>query len=113
LTYGKRATTKPGSQGWDHAVIYTKDPVLYEGEDIRKKPIRAIPRTPRDKLAPQSRLNYAKVYTIEYNVKVLFIGEVHKDYLHQLRADYNNTQGYYLDEPGSPIEGSSKGPSVF
>lgn len=45
----------------------------------------------REKLDPTSRLNYAKVYTIEYNVKVLFIGGVDPKQRHQVLADLENT----------------------
>jgi len=31
---------------------------------------------PRDTLVPESRINYAKIYTVEHNVKVAFIGDI-------------------------------------
>ena len=52
-------------------------------------PIKFIPESARHKLLPASRLNYAKLYTVECNVKVWFIGRIHKDSEHQLLADYN------------------------
>lgn len=52
-------------------------------------PIKFIPESARHKLLPASRLNYAKLYTVECNVKVWFIGRIHKDSEHQLFADYN------------------------
>jgi hypothetical protein len=73
-------------------VIYSEKPVTYHGESLTKKPIR-VEMTGGQKLASESRLNYAKVYTIEYNVKVFLIGRVHRDYRHQLLADYRNTMG--------------------
>ncbi len=33
----------------------------------------------KEKLAKESRLNYKKPYTIEHNIKVCFIGKIHKD----------------------------------
>jgi len=33
----------------------------------------------REKLALESRVNYSKVYTVEHNVKVCFIGKIHRD----------------------------------
>jgi hypothetical protein len=32
-----------------------------------------------DELAVSSRINYAKIYTIEHNLKVCFIGTIHAD----------------------------------
>ena len=56
-----------------HTIIYTEKPVAARGEKDRgltKKPIRVVPSSPRHKLDNFSRLNYAKTYMVEYNVKV-------------------------------------------
>ncbi len=53
------------------------------------RPIRVIPKTPRDKLEKESRINYAKIYTVEHNVKVLFIGQIAQDSQHALVADFD------------------------
>lgn len=53
-------------------------------------PIEMIPENPKLNLDGASRLNYAKIYTIEYNVKVKFIGRVHPDCGYQVAADYNS-----------------------
>jgi hypothetical protein len=42
----------------------------------------------RDKLALESRVNYGKVYTVEHNVKVCFIGEIHADYRARFFTDF-------------------------
>lgn len=72
-------------------------------------PIRIEPKSPRDVLDEMSRLNYAKTYTVEHNVKVAFIGRVHKDSKLTLQKDYlkiqrtpfsdntNEPSGYDLD----------------
>src|SRR5579871_6283033 len=81
LTYGGRATTKPGVKADDHAIIHTSKeaPKEIEGErKLHKKPIR-VRASPLDKLALASRINYAKVYTVEHNTKVHFIGRIHPD----------------------------------
>jgi hypothetical protein len=65
---------------------------LLEGEaELRLRPIRVIPKTPRDKLEKQSRINYAKIYTVEHNVKVLFIGHVDPKCQHRLIVDFDAT----------------------
>jgi len=79
LTYGHQGTTKRGINPDHHAIIYTsKDaPKELKGEaPLRKRPIQVIPNTPRDKLSLDSRVNYAKIYTVEHNVKVLFTGRL-------------------------------------
>ena len=82
MTYGGRATAKQGVKTEDHAIIYTGEtaPIEVEGESkLHKKPVRVQEKTARDKLAKESRINYAKVYTVEHNTKVHFIGEIHPD----------------------------------
>jgi hypothetical protein len=77
LTYGRQGCTKPGVKKIDHAVIYTgKPPPEIKGENLPNKAIEVLPNTARDKLAPESRVNYSKLYTVEHNVKVHFIGRI-------------------------------------
>jgi hypothetical protein len=65
---------------------------LLEGEaELRLRPIRVIPKTPRDKLEEQSRINYAKIYTVEHNVKVHFTGQVDKQDENRLIVDFDAT----------------------
>ncbi len=80
LTYGGRATGKPGVKPEDHAIIYTGDtaPKEVPGEGkLHKKAIRVKTDNAREKLAEASRVNYNKLYTIEHNYKVCFIGKIH------------------------------------
>ncbi len=79
MTYEGQGCRKHGVHQEDHAIIYTSRPVQFIGEErMTKTPIRVRPYTSQHKLEAASRLNYAKVYTIEYNVKVWFIGEIRK-----------------------------------
>lgn len=82
MTYGKRGTTKPGVKYEDHAIIYTGSQAPAELPDenrLIKKPVRVDNYSNRGRLSIESRVNYAKLYTIEYNAKVCFIGKIHKD----------------------------------
>ncbi|KAN0102590.1 hypothetical protein V8E51_010903 [Hyaloscypha variabilis] len=97
-TYGMQATTKRGVKAEDHAIIWTseykgdKPPTEISGEaKLVLRPVEVIPRTPRDKLAKESRLNYAKIYTIEHNVKVVFIGHVAPSSQRNFVADHDVT----------------------
>jgi hypothetical protein len=99
LTYGGQGTLKHGVHPEDHALIYTQQknhkgpPSLLKHEyPLTKKPIRVEPISPSHKLDPASRLNYAKLYTVEHNVKVFFVGWVAKEHEHRIADDYNNRQ---------------------
>jgi hypothetical protein len=97
-------------------VIYSDEEVEYKGENLTKKAIRVEMTTPKEKLDPASRINYAKPYTIEFNVKVFFIGRVHHKYRHQVLADYQNTQALPSQpqqDPGSGIPEPPQGPGYY
>ncbi|CAG8972380.1 hypothetical protein HYALB_00007133 [Hymenoscyphus albidus] len=89
LTYGFRGLTKPGVQVDEHAIIYTEYPESVDGESvIAKNAIRMVPKTPQDKLNYASRINYAKIYTIEHNIPVRFIGHIAEECQKQFSLDY-------------------------
>jgi hypothetical protein len=66
-------------------------------------PICVKPKGPHHKLDPTSRLNYAKIYTVEHNVKVCFIGVVHDKSKAALLHDYNKIHPRLCD-PAATIE---------
>ncbi|KAK0125877.1 hypothetical protein ONS95_007504 [Cadophora gregata] len=91
----RNATLKSGVHADDHAVIYTDrdagpEPCLLPGEILKKKALRMEPENSSFKLDTTSRVNYAKVYTVEHNVKVQFIGTLCRNAQAQLSADYND-----------------------
>jgi len=92
-TYGRQGLIKGGATAQHHAAIYSEKEVIFEGEGLTKKGICVNLSDKRDKLDVTSRINYAKVYTIEYNVKVHFIGKVDPDHRHRLLGDLKNTTG--------------------
>jgi hypothetical protein len=93
LTYSGQGVRKRGVHAEHHAIIYSgKQPVAFRGEKEKGLEMRSIkfsPDNPRHHLDDASRLNYAKTYTVEYNVKVWFIGKVSADSEWQVRTDYN------------------------
>jgi len=46
---------------------------------LLKKAVRVTGTSSEDRLNKASRVNYSKIYTIEHNLKVCFIGQIHKD----------------------------------
>lgn len=94
LTYRGQGTKKYGVKPQDHAIIYTaksgQKPREASGEEkLQNKAIRMEPRSARDQLDSLSRLNYAKIYTVEYNVKVCFIGQIHEKSMKYFVRDFN------------------------
>lgn len=88
-----------------HAIIYSgKNPIALRGEKekgLTMRSIKVATDTPRHKLDDASRLNYAKHYTVEYNVKVWFIGKISDGSEWQFKTDYNRIHPA-LDVKGVP-----------
>lgn len=100
LTYGGQGTTKKGVRDTTHAIIFTgKVPIPIKGEKMTKEPVRMSPESPEHHLDRASRINYAKIYTVEHNVKVQFIGTIKGKYQQQVTIDYNNTHPALPDRP--------------
>jgi hypothetical protein len=81
---------------------------------MSKNPIRIEIKDPAHHLDPLSRLNYAKVYTVENNVKVLFIGKVAENYEQKVVRAFNDTHppigpSPYPDRPDSPVFSHAEG----
>lgn len=79
-SYQGQACAKPGVKPAHHGIIYenspNNQPLLQPGEpELGFSPIRAT-TTSGDPLTEASRVNYAKVVTVEHNVKVLFVGDI-------------------------------------
>ncbi|KUJ10755.1 uncharacterized protein LY89DRAFT_689387 [Mollisia scopiformis] len=89
LTYGRQGLGKRGITPEYHAIIYStpEPPVLNFVPHL--KPIQFEGRNARHKLEPMSLVNYAKIYPVEHNVKVQFIGWVAKDSQRHFVRDSN------------------------
>jgi hypothetical protein len=57
----------------------TKPAKLPEESDLNKKPIAVDKSSPDQKLHPSSRLNFAKIHTVNWNVKVMNVGRVARE----------------------------------
>jgi hypothetical protein len=100
MTYNRQGVTKPGLSKWQHAIAYTsKEPELLPGEEPAEgeygmmAAIRVKPKSRQEKLQKESRINFAKIYTVEHNVKVCEFGDVHEKHLGTLRKQWK----YVLD----------------
>jgi hypothetical protein len=95
-TYGGQGTLKHGLSEAEvkaHAVIYmvgTSSEADPE-EKMVKHPIAVNPAHEDQKLLPMSRINFDKLYTIEYNVKVMNVGKVADSSMHNLHIYFLNT----------------------
>ncbi|KAF2453993.1 hypothetical protein BDY21DRAFT_354755 [Lineolata rhizophorae] len=103
-TYGGQGCSKPGVKVADHAVIFSGDPTTTpptslsnEGE-FTKRPIRVELGRNVDPeefaLDPMSRINFAKAYTVEHNVKVIGIGVVAEEHHHLLHSYFRSALGF-------------------
>lgn len=79
-TYQGQATTKPGVSVHEHAAVVQEGHTATlhpDGETLTKPPISIKLENPKiHEVDPMSRVNFGKVYTVEYNVKVCNIGRL-------------------------------------
>jgi hypothetical protein len=81
-TYSGQATTKPGTVAQDHAAVFSVggEVQLHPGEELlTKTPICVKIEDASLSLDPMSRMNFTKVYTVEYNLKIRNVGRVYGD----------------------------------
>ncbi|KAI0889582.1 uncharacterized protein GGS22DRAFT_148648 [Annulohypoxylon maeteangense] len=106
LTYERRGCTKTGVNPKTHGIVYSvsgnpgeREPRLLKGEpELGFPPIKVDGYKDDEPLPKESRVNYAKLITIEHNVKVFFIGFIPKlDFDKVIRATnecwVNNMRG--------------------
>ncbi|KAL2001585.1 hypothetical protein VTN02DRAFT_1564 [Thermoascus thermophilus] len=92
-TYSGKGLAKPGVDVSTHAIIHMKGtkPARQAAEPpMTKEPIAVEPASPDQKLDPMSRINFAKVHTIEHNVKVLPVGRVSDESMPKFEAYVRN-----------------------
>jgi hypothetical protein len=78
---------------------------------LSKDAIQVISKNPRDKLEADSRVNYGKIYTVEHNVKVLFIGKLTKESERRFMIDFDATwesKTRFVAEPSKTDEHNYK-----
>lgn len=97
VTYGGRGVSKPGINKSEHCIIYTgahvPNPLIEElpsrnESPMQPIPIRVIPDNVAEKLDPTSRVDFGKVETILYNIKVKAFGNVHGGCMQALHVQF-------------------------
>ncbi|CAF9940894.1 MAG: hypothetical protein HETSPECPRED_002670 [Heterodermia speciosa] len=86
----------------EHSIIYTGEEAparLPEEKKLNKDPIQVIPVENAEPLDPLSRINYAKPYPIEHNVKVCEVGMVAPRDVRKINAYYQQESGYETERP--------------
>jgi hypothetical protein len=99
MTYGRQGVAKYGTTKCHHAIIWSgsQEPqpqpneFPIDGESGMMAPIRVVPKLRSDQLDPMCRVNFAKIYTVEHNVKVYNFGDVHKDFLEAMIRQWEYT----------------------
>lgn len=87
LTYERKACNKRGVKPLKHGIIYQagKSPRMLAGEPkLGFDPVRVNLYEKAEQLVDESRVNYAKLTTIEHNFRVFFIGSVHPSDFHNI-----------------------------
>ncbi|KAI1452545.1 hypothetical protein F4805DRAFT_27162 [Annulohypoxylon moriforme] len=82
LTYGRRGCTQSGVNPKTHGIVYSisgnqgeREPRPLQGEpELGFPPIKVAGYKDDEPLPKESRVNYAKLITIEHNMKIFFIG---------------------------------------
>ncbi|KAG4027280.1 hypothetical protein MFRU_031g00290 [Monilinia fructicola] len=86
-TYSGRGTSKPNLSDKNmHAAAYshTEEPQLLAEEELMIEPFPIIVEDAEAKIHPMSRINFSKVYTVEYYVRVCNIGRVDASHIGRL-----------------------------
>jgi hypothetical protein len=82
-TYSGQGTSKPGIAPQDHvAVVPEGGEVCYHENEAKltKSPVYIkVEDTSTGPVSPMARLNFAKIFTVEYNVKIRPIGRLIPD----------------------------------
>ncbi|KAL8793191.1 MAG: hypothetical protein Q9195_004221 [Heterodermia aff. obscurata] len=96
-TYNGHGTVGKLMNQKEHSIIYTGGEVpkrLPEEKKLNKDPIQVIPVNSSEALDPLSRINYAKPYPIEHDVKVCEVGMVAPSDIRKIIAYYQTESGY-------------------
>ncbi|KAG4429996.1 hypothetical protein IFR05_014521 [Cadophora sp. M221] len=86
-TYGGQGALKSDVRSQDHAVVYSSreaEPKPLPYENITTGGFAVVLEEPGETIAPMSRIDFGKIYTVEHNLKILRVGRVHPGHLPRL-----------------------------
>ncbi|KAG4429881.1 hypothetical protein IFR05_014638 [Cadophora sp. M221] len=86
-TYGGQGALKSDVRSQDHAVVYSSreaEPKPLPYENITTSGFAVVLEEPGETIAPMSRIDFGKIYTVEHNLKILRVGRVHPGHLPRL-----------------------------
>jgi hypothetical protein len=95
-TYSGQATTKPGVIAQHHAAVIPQYGTVmphWKGEYLSKHPIEVKLENPEVTIDGMSRINFAKPYTVEHNIKVKNIGRVVGESVARLESYFHECLG--------------------
>ncbi|KAF2257550.1 hypothetical protein CC78DRAFT_222639 [Lojkania enalia] len=96
-TYSRQATSKPGTNPEDHAPLVREgsEPEFHphEQQDKLKQSLSIIIEDDGIPWSPLSRINFSKVYTVEYNLRVRKIGRIEPKSVDLLEAHFRESIG--------------------
>jgi len=58
---------------------------------MEKTPLPIVIEDPKEKIDPKALVNFGRVYTVEYNVKVLKVGRVHENFVKLLDKYFSDS----------------------
>lgn len=102
-TYSDQATTKPNVVAHEHAAVIPQDGrvVLHEkGEHLSKEPIEIKIENPDVDIKTTSRINFAKPYTVEHNVRITNVGRVVGESVKRMETCCAASLGFKKPDPG-------------
>lgn len=96
-TYSGQATTKPGVVADDHCVIAPAGGTVQlhpREKQLKKSPLFAVVEDTSISINAMSRINFAKVYPVEYNIRVRNIGRLVSDSIRDLDRYFLEAMGF-------------------
>ena len=102
-TYSRRGTKASSTKPYYHSQVYTGDyvPNLLPGERLVKRPIKVLldEHMADQPLHHTSRLNYARVHSLEHNIRVCPVGKIDESDLKWVLQYYKEANTFEVDGP--------------
>ena len=96
-------TLRSGCEPWKHTIVYNQGttPTYFQGEyehGMRKEPIEVIPTDSSTYLSSAARLNFGKMYSIDWKVKTKDLGMVRDEHKWRLIQYWKEEDQHGHDE---------------